>query len=864
VESNTLFLIDGSELAYRSYFAFKRNPLINSKGQNTSAIFGFSQSLLKLLKDYQPTHIAVAFDSSAPTFRHARYPSYKATRDKMPDDMREQLDSIREVIQSLGVNIVEEPGYEADDVMATLAVRAAERGWDVVIVSGDKDMLQVIGDRIRVLNPRRDFVFYDAEGVLKRYRVPPERIPDLFALTGDAIDNVPGVPGVGPKSGADLLSRFGDVDGVLENVEQITQRRIRENIKKVVDQIRLARELICLDSQVPLDVPLSDLGYGDFSVERLRELFHDLEFYSLINQVAGPEVRKITWHQLAGTAELEEMIELAKAAGRLSLELVAGPSGAPVGIAISVRKGEGIYIPLSTSIESKLRAILHDTELLKVTSDAKPALKGDLLTGLNLFDISIASYLLSPGRRQHSLEAVSEEYLGWSCPSLPETQKGLFPNHSELEEAACCRAGIALEIGEQLVTRLEELELSTLFHEIEMPLVEVLAAMEQWGVLVDRSFLHEMSSSLEGELNRLQRSIYELAGEEFNIRSPIQLRHILFEKLGLPPFKRSKTGYSTDVEVLGKLAVEWEIAQRLLEYREVDKLKGTYVDVLPRLADPQTGRVHATWHQTVTATGRLSSSNPNLQNIPFRSPLGREVRKAFIAPEGWQLLSADYSQVELRILAHLSGDRNLIQAFEQGGDIHAMTASALFDVPPDQVTVPQRSQAKVVNFGITYGMSPFGLARELDIEPEEASLIIQEYFRTYPEVAAWIESELEEARRLGYVTTLLGRRREVLELNSRSRQRREFAERIAVNTPIQGTAADLIKKAMVAIHRDLRNRGLRSRMVLQIHDELVLEVPEDERDQAESLLVEHMQEALSLRVPLVVRVKAGDNWYQAH
>ncbi len=467
-------------------------------------------------------------------------------------------------------------------------------------------------------------------------------------------------------------------------------------------------------------------------------------------------------------------------------------------------------------------------------------------------------------RRQHSLEAVSEEYLGWSCPSLPETQKGLFPNHSELEEAACCRAEIALEIGEQLKTRLEELELSTLFHEIEMPLVEVLAAMEQWGVLVDRSFLHEMSSSLEGELNRLQSSIYELAGEEFNIRSPIQLRHILFEKLGLPPLKRSKTGYSTDVEVLGKLAVEWEIAQRLLEYREVDKLKGTYVDVLPRLADPQTSRVHATWHQTVTATGRLSSSNPNLQNIPFRSPLGREVRKAFIAPEGWQLLSADYSQVELRILAHLSGDRNLIQAFEQGGDIHAMTASALFDVPPDQVTVPQRSQAKVVNFGITYGMSPFGLARELDIEPEEASLIIQEYFRTYPEVAAWIESELEEARRLGYVTTLLGRRREVLELNSRSRQRREFAERIAVNTPIQGTAADLIKKAMVAIHRDLRNRGLRSRMVLQIHDELVLEVPEDELDQAESLLVEHMQKALSLRVPLVVRVKAGDNWYQAH
>jgi DNA polymerase I len=910
-----LFLIDAYALIYRAFFAFVNRPLISSRGENTSAAWGFVNFLLRIREEYEPDYLAVVFDAGM-SHREKEYPEYKATREKMPEELEASLPRIRDLIAAFHDPVVALEGYEADDVIGTLARKASEAGLESVIVSGDKDFHQLVGPGVHLLNPGRGGAtgvaaeWVDESNASERMGVPPGQVVDYLALIGDSSDNVPGAPGVGPKTAVKLLDEFGSLDAMLAEPERVGGKRAREALENHADQIRLSRRLVTIQTDLPVELDLDRLKVQEPDVARLRELFVELEFRSLIERFsdadpgsAGPGLEEADYRALETPDEVAEAVARIRRAGLVAVDTettsLEPMRALLVGISLSWEPGQGIYLPLgheapeATLLDGEegpeapsnlpglddpamapLVEMLEDPGVPKVGQN----LKYDLLVlrraGVDLrgvdFDTMVASYVLDPGRRQHSLDILSTDFLGYTPISYEQVAgkgKNQVPfSRVPLEKAvpyACEDADVALRLKEQFEPALEEHRLMRLFRELEMPLVPVLAEMEWHGIRIDAPFFREMSGKLARELELIQEDIWKEAGEEFNINSNPQLREIFFEKLELPVIKRTKTGPSTDASVLEELAAQGHtLPTRLLEYRQLEKLRSTYVDALPKLVHPETGRIHASFNQTVAATGRLSSSDPNLQNIPIRTQVGREIRKGFVPHPGWLFLAADYSQIELRILAHFSGDEAFVTAFREGRDVHRQTASVIFDVPLDEVTDDQRARAKTINFATLYGQGEFSLGRQLGVSREEATEFITEYFRRFSGVRAFLDEQVELAKEKGYVETLGGRRRYIRELESKNWNIRQFGERVAQNTPIQGTAADLIKEAMLRIHRGLDTQALDSRLLVQVHDELVFEVPEGELDRVRNFVVAEMEGAMELDVPLKVDVGVGRSWYE--
>lgn len=868
----TLLLIDGTALAYRAYYAFIRSPLVNSKGENTSASYGFTTMLLGLLRQHKPDYLAVGFDLAAPTFRHQKYEEYKAQRPPMPEELQPQIPRIKQILKAMNVSILEREGYEADDVLAGLAQQAEARGWSVLIATGDKDFLQIVTERIKVVKPRTgksDEAVYGPLEVEREYGVPPSKIVDILALAGDAVDNVPGVPGIGPKTATELIRKFGSLEEIYRNIEKVEKPRIRKLLQENRDRVDLSRELVTLHVAELPGLKLTDLKVGEPDRRQLLDLFRELEFESLYREYALTRAKKLESHRVAERSEAELLLARIAKQGRLIFDPEFN-AGRLERLGIFAEGKPWVVEPEQSGLFER---ILEDAGVLKTGHDLKTSIKKMAALGINLrgrlFDTMIASYLLDPSWRGHqSLEALAAEHLSLGLIPAGNGKKQAELNFSldadqSLEFLARRVDAIAAlegKFGNELVDK----GLNRLFEEVEMPLVRVLAEMERWGIRLDPEFFQTLSRDLESQIEKLEAEIYRAAGEQFNINSPKQLGVILFEKLKIGRARRTKTGYATDVDVLTRLAGLHPLPRLILDYRQLFKLKSTYVDALPAQVDPRTGRLHTTFNQAVTETGRLSSSDPNLQNIPMREGLGREIRKGFVAESGFRLLSADYSQIELRLVAHLSGDQALKKAFAAGRDIHTETACAIFSASPDKVTPDMRRQAKAINFGIIYGMGPYGLAQQLNIPVDEAAVFISNYFDNFPQVQAWIALTIEQARRDGYVCTLLGRRRYLPEINSPNSQRRAFAERTAVNTPIQGTAADIIKLAMVNISRRFEQAKLRSRMILQVHDELLFEVEKNEMAKVKSIVKEEMEQALALTVPVAVEMGEGANWYEAH
>jgi len=893
--ADQLFLIDGSALAYRAFFAFAQRPLVNSKGEDTSVAYGFVNTLLKLRRDHRPAHMALVFDTGAPTFRHQMHPDYKATRVTMPQPMRSQLPRLDQLAAAFGLPVFRHEGYEADDVIGTLAGQAQIQGLEVAIVTSDKDFMQLVTPQLKLFSPRRgeDYQWVDAAAVRDKFGVDPEQMTDLLALAGDTSDNVPGVPGIGPKTAAKLIEAHGNLETILQNAPQVKQRNLRQKLQDYADQARLSKELVIIRTDCPVELDLEQTATSGFDPAALATLFEELEFLRLLEQLEvkpKSQQRPAGDHSLINDATaLTSLLETTIQAGRFAIAVQAEPTdpldAQIIGIALSLKAGQGVYFPIGhstgTNLElavvlGQLKPLLENPDLKKVTHDLKPLLRLFKHHGINpqgfVLDTLLADYLLASDERPHTLEAQALHHLSYQPQPLEERvgkgkQRIAFADLPPSEAAAytSALADTTLSLADCIEPQLEQYSLRQLYNQIEMPLVAVLADMEEAGVALDVEFLSHFATGLNTELQALQEEAYRMAGGEFNLNSSQQLGHILFEKIGLKPGRKTKTGYSTDVNVLEELAQQHELPGCLLEYRELNKLKTTYVDVLPALVHPRTGRVHTTFNQAVTATGRLSSSEPNLQNIPIRTPRGRQIRKAFVAAdEAHCILSADYSQIELRLLAHLSGDEALIEAFDTCVDIHARTASLVFNLMPAFITPQMRAQAKTVNFGVVYGQSAFGLARQLGIPLYRARTFIESYFEIYGGVKTYIAATIEAARRNGYVTTLMGRRRTLPEINAPSVRRREFAERTAINTPIQGSQADMIKWAMIQIHHKLQAQNLDARMILQVHDELVFEVAKTDLAAVQHLVETQMKEALDLDVPIEVECGHGPNWFEAH
>ena len=850
-QERKLVLLDANGLVYRAFYALPY--LTTSDGRPTNAVYGFTTMLLKVLEEERPTHIAAAFDRPAPTFRHAAYKPYKATRPQMPDDLRPQVHLVREVCRAFGVPVFEVEGFEADDVIATLARRAEEAGFEVLVVTGDLDLLQITSDQTRVLVTSRgltETTLYDAQRVRERFGVAPHQLPDLKALRGDPTDNLPGVPGIGGVTAARLVAQFGTVEALLARMEALPQN-LRDRLARFRDQILRGKELATLVRDVPIEPDWDSLRVRPPDQERLGALFWDLEFKRLLERLGIEPVQEGAGQY----TQAEDWNLKAPAWVAVALHAEGKPmDGRTHGVALAARPGEATYVAFGPRVPPGVGAVLT-SEVPKVSQDVKADLIRLRRLGVRprgfAFDVGLASYVLNPGRRSHDLRTVALEQIGWRLE--PSKAEGAW-------QTVCWEADALLRVKGPLEAAMREREVERVYWEIEMPLVEVLAEMEWNGVAIDVPYLQELSRELRARLAELTRQIHTLAGMEFNLSSPKQLAFVLFEKLGLPRLKRTKTGYSTDAEVLETLASHHEIVAKILEHRELQKLLSTYVEVLPRLVHPETGRVHTTFNQTGTATGRLSSQDPNLQNIPIRTEEGRKIRRAFVAEPGNLLLSADYNQIELRILAHISGDEALQEVFRSGRDIHAEVASEVFGIPKERLGPEHRRVAKVINYGIVYGISPYGLAQRIGTSPAEAERYIQRYFATFPGVYAYVQRTIAEARRTGYVTTLLGRRRYLPDLHSRNRTVREAAERAAVNTPIQGSQADLIKLAMVRLHREAIARVPGARMILQVHDELLFEVPAGHLRDLASIVAEVMRSAFVLSVPIEVDVRAGPNW----
>jgi DNA polymerase-1 len=883
-----IYLIDGSSYIYRAYHAVRH--LSTSQGLPTNATFGFTNMVLKLLAEQNPEYMAMAFDAKGPTFRHEMYDAYKANRPPMPEDLVVQIPYIKQVVAGMNIPSLELPGYEADDIIGTL-VRAAEgKGFKVVMVTGDKDFKQLISRSVSMWDPMRDRTI-DYASLKEDSGLEPSQWVDVMALAGDTSDNIPGVPGIGEKTAIQLIKAFGTMERLFQSLDKVTQTKLREKLTRFHDQAILSRRLVAINREVPLSVKASSFKVPAPDSQKLAELFKILEFRKLQQRfpIQGGLSKK-DYRAIVDDEALKSLIhELDKAkCFALDLETTAkDPMRASiVGISFAHRPNQAVYIPLrhssGTQLEpdktlARLKPLLEDPHLTKVGQNIKYdwivlRRSGIELKGV-IFDTMVASYLLNPTLRAHNLEMIAAEYLNHTMITYEEvTGSGKHQigfDQVPIQDAvpyACEDADITLMACDVLGPRLQEAGLECLFQEVEMPLIPVLLDMEMSGICVDRARLQSISKDFERQLHQIQERIYAIAGEEFNIQSHQQLGRILFEKLNLPLQKKTKkkTGYSTDVEVLTTLSAEHELPALVLQYRSLAKLKSTYADALVDLIHPETHRIHTSYNQTITATGRLSSSDPNLQNIPIRTEEGRMVRAAFVPRKGWTMLSADYSQIELRLLAHYSQDPILVKAFQQDQDIHTRTAAEVFQLFPSMITPEMRRQAKVINFGIIYGMGSFRLARELGISHKMARTYIEHYFATYAGVKQFIDETIEKARKVGKVTTLLGRHRWLPDILSKNRTAREFAERTAVNTPLQGTAADLIKLAMIQVSQALKQKSLRAKMLLQVHDELVFEVPPEEAERVQGLVRSIMEGVYELKVPLKVDVKMGSNWAEVH
>lgn len=914
-----LYLLDAMALAYRAHYVFISRPLVNSKGQNTSAAYGFTTSLLKLMEDHAMDYLAVVFDAPGEegTFRETLYEAYKAHREPPPEDLQANLPWIKEIVQALDIPLLEEPGVEADDVIGTLARRAERHGIEVVIVSPDKDFLQLLSPRITLYRPSRrgeTFEPITEEAFRQTYGIAPQQFIDVLALMGDPSDNVPGVPGIGEKTALQLIQQYGSVENLLAHAEEVPGKRAREGLLAHREAALLSKKLVTIHTDVPLRISWQAFHRAQPDSARLMRIFQELEFESLLRRLReeglggqslpkppeaeisfafGPyqplavyDPKKANYRIVRNLTELEALLPQLEGHARLSIDTETTSTEAMwaslVGVAISWEKGQGVYLPTplpdGTPTEVVLRRLAPYVQSvpLKVGQN----LKYDLLVlarhGLELsppyFDTMVAHYLIAP-EEPHSLDVLARQYLHYQTVPITELIGSGKDQKSMRDIAidavgpyACEDTDIALQLADVLAEELDRLGLRKIAEAMEFPLIEVLADMERTGIGIDRGVLREIGAQLEAELHQLEAEIYRLAGVAFTIGSPQQLAEVLFKRLGLKPRARTGTGRpSTKESVLEELATQHPLPGLVLDWRHLAKLKSTYVEGLEPLIHPETGRIHTTFNQTITATGRLSSSNPNLQNIPVRTEVGREIRRAFIPRSGWKLLSADYVQIELRILAAMSGDEALRRAFAEGQDIHAATAARVFHVPLAQVTPEQRRKAKMVNYGIPYGISAWGLAQRLRCPTREAQALIEEYQRAFPGVARFLHQMVEKARQKGYVETLLGRRRYVPNINSPNRAERSMAERIAVNMPIQGTQADMIKLAMVHIYHRLRREGYRAKMILQVHDELVFEIPPEELDAVSQLVAEEMKRALPLEgVPIEVDIGIGDNWLDAH
>lgn len=878
-----LYLIDGNSYVYRAFYAIK--GLTNSKGFPTNAIYGFTTTLLKIIREKKPDGVAVFFDTPELTERHRIFKEYKAQRPETPGELVQQLPHIREMIAAFNITIFEMPGYEADDLIGTIAKEAAKKRSNVFIVTADKDMLQLVDENIKIYDPVKDRIL-DVEYVKEKFGLAPERVPEFMALTGDAADNIPGIKGIGEKTAKELLTTFKGLDELLSHPEMIKKERLRSLVSENADIARLSKRLATIDTSVPMDFDLKEFRLKEPDWLRLLSLFSEFEFTSLKKLVPAVIVSEKNYEAVLSKDKLKAVAAAIKDEFAFDVEATGKDPMADsiVGFSVSAEKETGYYIPLRHSylgvpeqIGMKetmaiVAPIFENPDIAKIGHNLKydtMMLKQEgVVTKGRLYDTMLASYLINPNKQNHSLEDVGFEYLSRRKKTFAEVlnKKKSFADVfvEEATKYSAEDALLAFELKDILFEKLKEAGLERVYFDIEAPLIPVLSDMEEAGVKIDVDKLNDISKELARELDSTQRRIFFLSGEEFNINSPKQLAKVLFHSLGLKPGKKTKTGFSTDVSVLEELAMSHELPREILNWRSLNKLKTTYVDALPALINPKTGRVHTSFNQTATATGRLSSSNPNMQNIPIKGEWGKRIRETFIADKGNILLSADYSQVELRILAHLSKDEVLIEAFSKGIDVHAKTASEIFGTPVDKVTDEMRRTAKTVNFGVIYGMSPFGLSEALSIPHEEAKKYIEKYFERHPGVKQYIEATLSEVRQKGYTVTLAGRRRPIPEIRSQNSNTRAQAERLAVNSPIQGSAADIIKIAMINIRKKLKEGHLDARMILQVHDELLFEAPESELNSVRDMIKREMEGTAKLLVPLRVDIGAGRNWAEAH
>jgi len=898
--SERLVLIDSNSLIYRAFFAVP--PLTTTKGELANATFGFASILLKSLEQTSPQHIAAAFDLPVPTFRHERDATYKATRAPMPDDLRPQFERCKQLLEAFGIPMYSLPGYEADDVIGALARQAEAKGLETIIVSGDLDPLQLVTPQVKLMTTRQGFqntVIYDEEMIRQRYGLRPDQMVDFKALKGDTTDNIPGVPGVGEKTAAKLVAEHDHLDGVFADLSGYTPR-LRESLAANKDQVYKSRELATIVTDLPVTLELDRTRRSTYDRARVLELFRDLEFRSLVprlppadQNLAAPSptppfagavrggqlqlgletpavVASPIETTLVADLDADSVARELRSVGAIAVHADTDLSGRhPTLVGVGLAAGERAwYVPTPEGVPAAIARLLEDDAVQKIAHDAKTARRALRRSGADLgglaMDTMIASYLVNASRRYHALEDLAAERLHLEVPLLPVAdRKDPFRTPTLDERVARAGAGAvaAARLGEQFGVELERLGLERLYRDVELPLVAVLVEMEEAGIAVDLAYLRSLGEEFAREVARIEREAYESVGHDFGINSPKQLQSLLFEELKLPRGRRTGTGFSTDATVLEELRGTHPVIEKVLEYREIEKLRSTYAEGLGGLVDPETRRVHTTFEQTVAATGRLSSRNPNLQNIPIRTPLGRRIRRAFVSGSpDMVLVAADYSQIELRVLAHVSQDPALVDAFRSGADVHRRTAAAGFNVPESAVTREQRDVAKMLNFGIIYGMSDFGLAWRMGMARDEAQRFIDEYFKRYAQVRRYIIETKAFCIEQGYVETLLGRRRYIPDMTSRVNAVRNAAERMAINMPIQGTAADIMKIAMSRVHRRLHESDLHARVVLQVHDELVAEVPRTEVELMSRLLCEEMGNAYRLDVPLVVDVRAGPNW----
>ncbi len=895
-----LFIIDGMAIAYRAHFALIRSPLVTSDGRHISATYGFLNALFKIIRDEKPDFLAVAFDAKEKTFRHEKYPEYKATREKMPFEMRPQIQWIKDILSAMKIQMIELPGYEADDIIGTLAKKAEKDGKDTYMVSGDKDFMQLVSDHVFLYAPatgKRPLTVYDKAGVEEKWGVPPEKIIDLLGLMGDSSDNIPGVKGVGEKTAVKYLKKYGSLEELLKAAPDIANEKAREKLLEEADMAFLSRELVTIDVNVPMSIKWPDMSVNsDFEHKQLLDLLKDLELYKFIKDLgleneigekekeSGREGKKSTKQEYLLCDSIKKVKDLVIKLEKQSVFAFdtetdgLDPMTAPlVGLSFAFAPWKAYYIPYKPEFLKMLQSALQNDKILKVGQHIKfdmLVLKqhGTTVKG-ELFDTMLAAYLLNPDTNSYKLDLLSERYLHYHMQPITELigekkSKQIPMSEVDLDKIAFYAAedaDITFQLYDIFSKKLEQAGLTEVFKEIEIPLVRVLEDMEYDGVYLDIAFLKKMSGEIGKKMTQAMQEIHDLAGGVFNINSPKQLAQVLFEKLKLTPVKKTKTGYSTDVKVLEKLKNEHPLPEKILEFRMLSKLRSTYVDALPALVNEKTGRVHGSFNQTVAATGRLSSSNPNFQNIPIRTEMGREIRKAFCPQQKDHLIvAADYSQVELRIMAHLSEDPNLVKAFREDADIHTHTAATVFAVDAKDVTPDMRRTAKVINFGIMYGAGSHRISQELNIGYGEAGAIIKAYFERYTGVREYIDQTITQCKEKGYVSTIYGRKRPIQDINSENRNLQEAAKRAAINMPVQGTAADIIKIAMIRIRDWMIKEKIRSKMILQVHDELVFEVHPDELDVLKENIKKIMENASELKVPLKVDVGVGKDWYDAH